>query len=1309
LNRKLAIFMAWLLTATFAYGQNSRNDCGNENQPSCGAGDFEFANMKLGELNKCDQDLKEQNGVCVNDQRRLLAKVGGWLGFALAEQRYSIGIDERINRMTWLASHNAFSNVVQGFGSFLYTNHFHSITDQLNWGARHLELDPHYYGGPFNNTSRLCHASTTELCGLPGYASRMFSFALKEIDTWLNENPGEVIVIKLDDKNADVSAMISDIDMMLGPKIYRRPSVFTGWPAMGQIREAGKQVLIMQHGLSPLPGNNTTWAGKDYIQENNWPKNQNFDTCTGYDGLTVIQRNPDAWWDVAEGRSGLNITVDTAINFTDFDQATGLVDEGVLRRAEKCGVNIIGLDFINALDHPLSAFRVYNTIDRRNRAHIWSWEENDFGGTAAFKPSNRRWASRPAQEAKRLVCAPVRPPLAKSPDRNWRVTTTTHTWDKALGDNACSAAFNANGVVYVFSHPTTSWQNEQLGAYLASQGITEEVWLGYSSTPRPLYAIQPGELIFTTIPGVEPQSSDIIFSGPRGAFVSVTASEPWLKAGLPLGNTIPLDTGSVVVRAEVGTSGTLPAPGKYSGLINISVTRQGLAPINASVKVTLFVRGATTLTLTPQLNPVLAGSPLRLVAKLTSQGQSVNEGTVTVYRTSAPDPTADRQERNATTDINFDFNGLPVGTHSFAARFSGGDRFQPSASSEVTITVTPRITLSPSTATFTMQRNAALPAAQVIGVGNILPTSATITPSGTCTWLQTSFNGSNAITLTPVASASSLPAGSYVCNLAVSDAQSPNFGTAGLVATLNVRTTIDIVPASLNFLLGETTLGQKISVLTPNNDVIPLTATSNCPEVVAASQTGTGRAPDDFTIKVSRSNLQPTIYYCSVVFESPVAPSKTLPVQIQVVNATVVRSNPPGLRFVVDNAPYIGEGRFFWAPNSSHQFSTDTVQQDGMPTRYRFANWSNGLPQTHSITANANGGNFTVNYNAEHRLDAEAVPSNGGLIERSPFATYYQPGTTVSLRAIPLSGYNFVGWSGSLSGLTTQQSLIMSEPRAVTAAFATTPTARVTITSDAPGTQIEIAGGPIVTLTASLDLVQGRSYRFIAPPVVYPSTGVQWQFRLWDGFPGIGSNVVDYVVPANGGALNIQYRKFVLFTFTANPASGGTISNSGWQLANGTIPVQATPNAGFRFVGWSGGLTGATNPIDVSALNPMTAVANFAPTTAPAVVAMSTAPRSDGATAGTREVPIDLRNLGTGLATGANITGITNIRVVAGTGAVSIVTPMPVSYGDLSSNTLATRTLTFVWPSTATRVSFTVQFTANGGAYVGSTTLTLFR
>jgi hypothetical protein len=123
---------------------------------------------------------------------------------------------------------------------------------------------------------------------------------------------------------------------------------------------------------------------------------------------------------------------------------------------------------------------------------------------------------------------------------------------------------------------------------------------------------------------------------------------------------------------------------------------------------------------------------------------------------------------------------------------------------------------------------------------------------------------------------------------------------------------------------------------------------------------------------------------------------------------------------------------------------------------------------------------------------------------------------------------------------------------------------------------------------------------------------------------------------------------------------------------------------------------------------PATVIANFTATVAPVLVASSSG-RTDIGNNMVR-VPLVLMNAGRGPAGDAVITGIDTVATMQGSGAVSVQFPQGgVPLGTIVPGQRAQTAVDFNWPTSATRVSFTVRYSANGGAYQGSNAITIFR
>ena len=162
-------------------------DCGFEDGAAC-------APLESGP--RCDRGLALDNrgtplntsdDRCVNDHRHLVGADfrGTWADWALANQR-TLAIDEPINWVMHLVTHNAFNNWADGY--VLDPNQVWSMSDQLDLGSRMLWLDLHW----FNGLVRLCHGMDLEREGEQhvgcSLLDRSFGFGIQEISEWLDDN-----------------------------------------------------------------------------------------------------------------------------------------------------------------------------------------------------------------------------------------------------------------------------------------------------------------------------------------------------------------------------------------------------------------------------------------------------------------------------------------------------------------------------------------------------------------------------------------------------------------------------------------------------------------------------------------------------------------------------------------------------------------------------------------------------------------------------------------------------------------------------------------------------------------------------------------------------------------------------------------------------------------------------------------------------------------------------------------------------------------------------------------------------------------
>jgi sugar lactone lactonase YvrE len=263
----------------------------------------------------------------------------------------------------------------------------------------------------------------------------------------------------------------------------------------------------------------------------------------------------------------------------------------------------------------------------------------------------------------------------------------------------------------------------------------------------------------------------------------------------------------------------------------------------------------------------------------------------------------------------------------------------------------------------------------------------------------------------------------------------------------------------------------------------------------------------------------------------------------------------------------------------------------------------------------------------------------------------------------------------------------------------------ITLATSPSGLLASVDGAAAQAAPFTLTLAPG-AHTIAVSPVQAGAAGTQYVWTGWSDGSGAASHSI--TVGATPATYTAAFKTQYQLTGSASPVAGGTVTPASGTFydAGSVVSVQAFANAGYQFANFSSGLSGTTNPQNVTMNAPVKVVANFTPL-APSLAA-SVGTRVDGVPGVTRLVTLTLTNTGLGAATNATIASITAIADVAGSGTVTVASGTPQDIGTIAAAASGSGTVIFNWPATATRVKFTVNFTADGG-YAGSTTITTIR
>ena len=270
-----------------------------------------------------------------------------------------------------------------------------------------------------------------------------------------------------------------------------------------------------------------------------------------------------------------------------------------------------------------------------------------------------------------------------------------------------------------------------------------------------------------------------------------------------------------------------------------------------------------------------------------------------------------------------------------------------------------------------------------------------------------------------------------------------------------------------------------------------------------------------------------------------------------------------------------GSGTISVSPQGTSFDSGTTVTLTANPSSgATFTGWGgavSGTSRTVTLLMNSNktvSASFGTATKPKYTLSTSV--NGSGSISVSPQGTSFDSGTTVTLTANPSSGATFTGWGGAVSGTSQTVTLLMNSNKTVSASFSTATKPRYTLTINTSGSgtvSINPQGtsfdsGSTVTLTAA------------------PSEGAT--FTGWSGAASGTSSTVSILMNSNKEVsavfTNSQNPGYTLVIDTEGLGSV-TVSPQAQTYAPGTeVTLTAEPLAGAAFSGWSGALSGSTNP-----------------------------------------------------------------------------------------------------------------------------------
>jgi Astacin (Peptidase family M12A)/Divergent InlB B-repeat domain/IPT/TIG domain len=369
-------------------------------------------------------------------------------------------------------------------------------------------------------------------------------------------------------------------------------------------------------------------------------------------------------------------------------------------------------------------------------------------------------------------------------------------------------------------------------------------------------------------------------------------------------------------------------------------------------------------------------------------------------------------------------------------------------------------------------------------------------------------------------------------------------------------------------------------------------------------------------------------------------------------NVTVT-TNPAGLQIIVDGTTYPAPHSFSFALNSSHSLNLPPDPQNTNPadgSAYGFGNWSDKKARLHSVVIKPGAGTLTapaavpavtvyeanfVRFQPFAFTSPATFPSDAGTVHVAPApnakfgGSYFTDRTLVKVSVTKNAGFAFYGWFGipypfssSPKSFYIQSPTTAAEARLVPTTG--TGASSVTIVGESitgantwnPGLSGLVDGtfellpmgfslfyndstwGPLTHHTVSVEQTQS--------PV---TTNVYYNFNSWSDGKAISHG---FTQPTTGAKnITASYTPFYA-SYTVPPPLGSQFANCAGGVAtspagvvypinnaflfyeDGTSAVTtATANSGMVFAGWSGSLTGTTNPQPTTIQDQFVPTANF--------------------------------------------------------------------------------------------------------------------
>ncbi len=267
------------------------------------------------------------------------------------------------------------------------------------------------------------------------------------------------------------------------------------------------------------------------------------------------------------------------------------------------------------------------------------------------------------------------------------------------------------------------------------------------------------------------------------------------------------------------------------------------------------------------------------------------------------------------------------------------------------------------------------------------------------------------------------------------------------------------------------------------------------------------------------------------------------------------------------------QGGGWYDADSSATFSVTSPVID-YSIKYIFDNWMGDhydSTATATVVMDTSKTVFAV-WAVQYFLTTGINPDASGTIIPSPPGQWVDADSSITVSAASFSGYEFTGWSGSVSGDKNPLTISMSEPKNVYANFG--KKVYITISTQPPGLQF-YANAVLYTAPHTFFWTEGSIYYLKAESPQPFSQGSRYVFSSWsDGAEDIARN---YHVPGANDNLSINFKEqYYLSLDTPH----GNPQGEGWYDENQNVSFSVTTpdvdsTTRYLFNSWGGDYSGA--------------------------------------------------------------------------------------------------------------------------------------